>query len=753
MGVSARRCASLHRRGSALVPMAIVAALAMAMAPTPAAASGLMAWGGNANGELGNGTDTRSTVPVAVSGLASGVRAISAGSAHSLARLGDTTVKAWGANEYGQLGIGTSKGPSTCRFFEPCSTTPLAVSGLSGVSAFAAGAGHSLALLSDGTVRAWGLNEYGELGDGTHTGPSTCGRSPFIQPCSTTPVAVSELSGVVAVSAARASLALLSDGTVMAWGNNEYGQLGDGTTTDRDVPVAVSGLSGVVAISAGNDHSLALLSDGTVKAWGLNNDGQLGNGTTTNSSVPVEVKELSTVAAIAGGGFHSLALLSDGTVMAWGSNGNGQLGTSSGLETCGVFTCHRTPGAVSGLTEVTAIAAGLAHSLALLSDGTVMAWGWDNEGQLGNGAISEAEPVPGPVAGLTGVTEISAGGYYSMAYVPPPPTVTGVSPAEGPQAGGTSVTVTGTELIGATAVKFGSSDATSFTVNSESSITAVSPAGTGTVDVTVTTPAGTSATSAADQYTYVHVLSEDLPELGRCIKVAGTGAYQYKNCVLQSPGHTGNYEWVAGPGAKPAFTAEAGEVVLETVGGTRVTCAPGQLSGEWTGAKTASVNVAFKGCKNVASGKSCQSSPSAAAEITTAQALVGELGFISGKGTERPKVGLDLKPKGPSPNVLSFTCGGPPEELGTGEPWTVEGSVIGAIKPIDRMKTTYKLLYSERAGKQAPEHFEGALKDTLLASRIVGLETKAEQAGLTLRGERRTITAKAGEPLEIKAKV
>ena len=130
----------------------------------------------------------------------------------------------------------------------------------------------------------------------------------------------------------------------MAWGCNDSGQLGNGTTTDSDVPVAVSGLGGVTAIAAGADHSLALLSDGTVMAWGYNGSGQLGNGTTTDSDVPVAVSGLSgTVTAIAGGGTHSLALLSDGTVMAWGRNGSGQLGN-------GTTTDSHVPVAVSGLS-------------------------------------------------------------------------------------------------------------------------------------------------------------------------------------------------------------------------------------------------------------------------------------------------------------------------------------------------------------------------------------------------------------------
>jgi alpha-tubulin suppressor-like RCC1 family protein len=718
-------------------------------APGAAAASGVMAWGYNEYGELGNGTSTRSTTPVAVSGLTGGIRAISAGTTFGLALLKSGTVKAWGANEYGQLGNGSSTGPETCASFEPCSETPVAVSGLSGVTAVAGGGGHSLALLSDSTVMAWGLNEYGELGNGTTTGPSTCGRFPFRQPCSTTPEAVTGLSGVVAVSALRASLALLSDGTVRGWGNNEYGQIGDGSTADRDVPVSVSGLSGVVAISAGTDHSLALLSDGTVKAWGLNNDGQLGNGTTTNSTTPVTVSGLSGVVAIAAGGFHSLALLSDGTVMAWGSNGNGQLGTPS-LETCGsVFTCSKTPLAVNGLSGVTAISAGLAHSLALESDGAMMSWGWNNEGQLGNGAVGEDQPAPGPVVSVSGVSTIAAGAYFSLAYSPPPPTVTAVSPAEGAQAGGTSVSISGTEFTGTTAVKFGSTEAKSFKVNSDSSITATSPAGTGTVDVTVTNAVGTSATSSADQFTYVHVASEDLPEFGRCVKVSsGKGAFTRRSCVPESVTHTGAFEWMPGPGPKPGFTIAAGATTLETAK-ARISCASGQFSGEFTGTKTETLNVTFSGCHDIAS-KPCQSSPATAGEISTTQALEGELGFI--RAGLRPKVGVDVKPKSPATTILTFECREGPE---AGTHVLIEGSVIGQDKTLNHMASHFKLLYKAAGTRQIPEKFETGLKDTLSATfTSTAGQTGPEAAGLTMLGAGvNYITGTTQEPIEVKAKV
>ena len=176
--------------------------------------------------------------------------------------------------------------------------------------------------MSDGTVLAWGVNSAGQLGDGTTIGKAT-------------PVQVSGLgpgSGVIAIAAGRQSLAVKSDGTVLAWGPNSSGQLGDGTTISKTTPVQVSGLgpgSGVVAIAAALVHSMALKADGTVLAWGTNSSGQLGDGTLTPRLTPVQVSGLgdgSGVIAIAPHGAFSLALKSDGTVLAWGANASGQLG-------------------------------------------------------------------------------------------------------------------------------------------------------------------------------------------------------------------------------------------------------------------------------------------------------------------------------------------------------------------------------------------------------------------------------------------
>jgi alpha-tubulin suppressor-like RCC1 family protein len=240
-------------------------------------------WGANTSGQLGDPEATTPSPPVVVPGL-SHVTAIAAGkySGSACALLSGGTVECWGDNKYGQLGDGTSTGPQSCSSF-PCSTTPVAVMGLSGATAISVGDGFACALLSGGTVQCWGLNVDGALGNGTTTGPQTCFSS---NPCSLTPVAVSGLSGATAI-AAGSGCALLPGGTVECWGDNSYGQLGNGTTTNSSIPVAVSGLSGVTAISASAAFACALLSAGTVDCWGIN----LGTGSSTNSSTPVAVMQ------------------------------------------------------------------------------------------------------------------------------------------------------------------------------------------------------------------------------------------------------------------------------------------------------------------------------------------------------------------------------------------------------------------------------------------------------------------------------
>jgi len=317
---------------------------------------------------------------------------ISAGGSHSLALKNDGTVWAWGNNGQGQLGDGTTVHK----------TEPMQVPGLSNVTSVAAGSSHSLALKDNGTVWAWGANDSGQLGDGTAAQKNT-------------PAQVPGLSNVTSVAAgSNHSLALKDDGTVWTWGNNDRGQLGDGTAAQKNTPVQVFGLSDVTAIAAGSSHSLILKDDGRVWAWGNNDHGQLGNSTNASNNIPVPTflpASLTYITAIAAGGNHSLAI-GGNMLWSWGDNSSGQLGNGKSGE--GEF--QDTPAWVFG--AVKAIAAGSSHSLALTDNGTVLAWGNNRDGQLGDGNIRTKDTPVQVVDGngtLRNVTTIAAGEYHSLA--------------------------------------------------------------------------------------------------------------------------------------------------------------------------------------------------------------------------------------------------------------------------------------------------------------------------------------------------
>ncbi len=352
-----------------------------------------ISWGWNSAGQLGNGSFVNSSVPLAVvnSGVLAGktIVAFASGYRHTLALCSDGTVAAWGDNEYGQLGNSSTTDSSV----PVAVTTSGALAGKT-VVAISAGYYHSLALCSDGTVTTWGRNDYGQLGNNSI-------------PASFVPVTLANLGvlagkTVVAIAAGSLhNLALCSDRTVASWGRNDYGQLGNNSTTDSTVPVAVLAGKTVAAIAAGSSHSFALHSDGTLAGWGRNDYGQIGNDSTSNSLVPAAVATgtntgttalyLKTVVAIAVGYDHTIALCSDGTVATWGSNYYGQLGNNSSTASL-TPVAITTSGVLSGKTVV-AISAGFTHSLALCSDGSVASWGYGLNGQLGNNS-TVSSPVP-----------------------------------------------------------------------------------------------------------------------------------------------------------------------------------------------------------------------------------------------------------------------------------------------------------------------------------------------------------------------
>lgn len=321
----------------------------------------LWGWGGNSNGQLGINSTTRQDLPVAVSTLSSGVVGVAAGQMHSLALKSDGTVWAWGWNGSGQLGLGDT----TQRL------VPVQIPTFTNVVAIAAGTSHSVAVKSDGTVWIWGANNVGQLG--TSESSSTVRNSPF---------QISSLSGVTAItSRANHTLALKSDGTVAAWGQNSNGQLGNGGTTNQFAPVSVSSLTSVTAISAGDAHSLALKSDGAAWGWGWSGSGQVGNGSFSSQiTTPVAVSNLGAVVAIAAGGRHSLALRADGTALAWGSNIRGQLSDATTYGTQSAL-----PVSLSGTGSIATIAAGYDHTLVATTDGLVWAAGLNANAQIGDG--------------------------------------------------------------------------------------------------------------------------------------------------------------------------------------------------------------------------------------------------------------------------------------------------------------------------------------------------------------------------------
>jgi alpha-tubulin suppressor-like RCC1 family protein len=419
---------SLASPADALASSSVAVTVGFEHACSLTSAGGVQCWGGNASGQLGDGTMTNSMKPVDVSGLSSGVVAISAGFKYTCALTSKGAVECWGENSYGELGIPRGSSPETCRYGgEPCSTTPVAVSGLgSGVTAISAVSATSCALTSAGAVECWGLNNFGQLGNGTSKGPEACEE---INTCDGTPGEVSGLGkGVVAISG---TCALTSAGPVKCWGSNTYGQLGDGSSVGPEecyvtrracstTPVEVAGsLGGPTAISSSFYHSCALTSLGGVKCWGANLGGALGVGTITGpeecqsgacSTTPVEVSGLgSGITESSVGEVDSCALTSVGGALCWGANAYGAVGD-------GTTELKTTPVAVKNLsTGVVSNRTGGQSSCALTNTGAVKCWGRDNVGQLGGNATqtcinrSPCSPIPVHANGLAATCAANSG--------------------------------------------------------------------------------------------------------------------------------------------------------------------------------------------------------------------------------------------------------------------------------------------------------------------------------------------------------
>ncbi|MFN8541130.1 MAG: Ig-like domain repeat protein [Thermomicrobiales bacterium] len=446
-------------------------------------------------------------VPQGVPG-ATDIVTIAAGSNHNLALKRDGTVLAWGSDSSGQLGDGTVGGAAICGSFGNCAPTPQPVVGVGGVGllsniiAVSGGEDHSLALRADGRVIAWGSDFSGQLGDGTRGSPER----------TATPQLVPGVTEVIAIAAGpHHSLALKADGTIVSWGNDIFGELGDGAASGEPAcsgncnptPQAVLMPTGTraTAISAGGRQSLALLADGTVLAWGTDGVGESGDGAAATSgcfceATPKVVLNVASIVAIAaGGGGHNLALKADGTVVAWGRDGNGQLGDGSPqFSGCG---CHPNAQPVPGLTNIVAIAAGFFHNFALKSDGTLMTWGANNNGQLGDGTTVNSgcfcRPTPQRVPGVNRVAAVIAGADTSLVILAAPTATATAADDKGAVYGAASVTLSATVTSGAGTVNGGP---VTFTVKNAGSATVGVPVtgqvnASGVASATFTIPAGT----------------------------------------------------------------------------------------------------------------------------------------------------------------------------------------------------------------------------------------------------------------------
>ncbi len=276
----------------------------------------------------------------------------------------------------------------------------------------AAGFSHSVVIKNDGTLRAWGSNNAGQLGDGSNTNRNF-------------PVSVSGLSGIVAVSAgAQHTVALLSNGTVWAWGANDLGQLGNGTTANSNVPVMVHGASGIVFIAAGLNHTVALRNDGSVIAWGDNSQGQLGAGGMKKALSPVSVS-ISGVAEVAVGDYHSYALKADGSAWVWGARMHGSSTAKNSFDLAPVPLSKWSDRLVREVKTIDVPSTGekvyvisnLMHSVMLRSNGDVYTAG-SGMGKLGGksdfGSMSKVEWAGGVTADITPDSALFAGGKWRI---------------------------------------------------------------------------------------------------------------------------------------------------------------------------------------------------------------------------------------------------------------------------------------------------------------------------------------------------
>ena len=422
--------------------------------------SSIYCWGNNNYGQLGNGEQgdgweddsAYSVIPVQVKNI-SDATAISAGLVHTCALIKDGTIRCWGNNEIGKLGTGTNSS----------SSVPVRVTDITDATAISAGSQHTCALIKDSTIKCWGGNWFGQLGNSTEDDSTSV-------PVRVTDITDADITNAAAISAGRDhTCALIKDSTIKCWGGNWFGQLGN--SADRlgnnnpsatvnnpsATPVKVTDITDATAISAGDDHTCALIKDSTIKCWGVNFSGQVGTGTYPHTFTPVKVTDITDATAIITGNNHTCTLKREGSIYCWGNNDNGQLGTgiisgssvpvkvpnitdataiTSWDNTCALIKdstikCWARLGSNSEgssisvpvkVTDATAISKGYKHTCALKRDGSIYCWGRNNFVQLGNGEQgyglgddSADSVIPVQVKNISDATAITAGKDHTCA--------------------------------------------------------------------------------------------------------------------------------------------------------------------------------------------------------------------------------------------------------------------------------------------------------------------------------------------------
>ncbi|TBL75358.1 S-layer homology domain-containing protein [Paenibacillus thalictri] len=373
----------------------------------------IVAWGSNSFGQLGSGDLDRATEGRQIQNGFNDIAIIGSGFFHTMAVKGDGSLWVWGNNLTGQLGDGTTTNrisPALLARFNMVKSAPAAPSSATGTDAggstanpvtgktntIAAGEGYSM-FINNGKLWSWGDNVFGQLGDGSHSSKNK-------------PVSVMDLPGPASVAAGTGhSMAVNPGGHVSAWGLNAFGQLGNGTNTNQYSPAELTGMNDAVQAVSGNSFTAVLKKDGTVWTTGDNTYGQLGVGSGTGSTSFTQITELPKIIELEAGYSYVLALAEDGTLYAWGDNANGQLGDSS-------TASRKFPAPVVGISDVVAMKAGRSHSLAVKKDGSLWAWGLNINGQLGDGTTVN-RTLPVKVAGLENVKAVAAGGSHSLALL------------------------------------------------------------------------------------------------------------------------------------------------------------------------------------------------------------------------------------------------------------------------------------------------------------------------------------------------